>query len=125
MCRRFYFIISHKMRKLYMRISNLKAKSILNEVLICIAYFLIGALISIFETTILLSVFSLSFEGRLILTWINRGIIISIAIIFILSYVIPKFKKSLNSRNDYLILYLEIIVVLFSTIYWYFWLQLK
>jgi type II secretory pathway component PulF len=59
------------------------------------------------------------------LTWINRGIIISAAIVFLLIYVIPKFKRSLYSRKDYLVLYIEIIVILFSTIYWYFWLQLK
>jgi hypothetical protein len=108
-----------------MKNSRLKIKSVLIELLFCFAYFLIGALISVFETVILFSIFDFSIEGRLILTWINRGIIISIAIVFLLSYIIPKFKKSLHSRNDFLFLYIEIIVILFSTIYWYFWLQIK
>ena len=108
-----------------MKNSRLKTKGVLIELLICVAYFLIGALISVFETIILFSIFDFSIEGRLILTWINRGIIISAAIVFLLIYVIPKFKRSLYSRKDYLVLYIEIIVILFSTIYWYFWLQLK
>lgn len=108
-----------------MKISRLIVKGIIIEFFICIAYFLIGALISVFETTILFSMFNFSMEGRLILTWINRGIIISVAIVSLLLYVIPKFKKSHYSRSDYLFFCVEIIVILFSTIYWYFWLQLK